>query len=68
MQLAKVIGDIAVGEVQEPPQPPETPGTQARRKGGLKGGKVRAKKLSAKKRREIAKGAARARWRDAKRH
>jgi len=32
------------------------------RKGGLKGGKARAKKLSAKKRSEIAKSAARARW------
>lgn len=32
------------------------------RKGGLKGGKARAKKLSGKKRSEIAKKAARARW------
>jgi len=32
------------------------------RKGGLKGGKARAKRLSAKKRSEIAKSAARARW------
>lgn len=32
------------------------------RKGGLKGGKARAKKLSAKKRSEIAKKAARKRW------
>jgi hypothetical protein len=30
--------------------------------GGLKGGKARAAKLSAKKRREIAKKAAQARW------
>lgn len=33
------------------------------RRGGLKGGKVRAEKLSAKKRIEIAKRAAFARWR-----
>ena len=33
------------------------------RKGGLKGGKSRAKKLSAKRRSQIAKAAARARWR-----
>lgn len=32
------------------------------RLGGLKGGKARAKKLSAKRRKEIAKKAARARW------
>jgi len=33
------------------------------RLGGLKGGKARAKKLSAKKRKEIAVKAAKARWR-----
>ena len=32
------------------------------RKGGLKGGKARAEKLSAKKRKEIAQKAASARW------
>jgi hypothetical protein len=32
------------------------------RKGGLKGGKARAEKLSAKKRKAIAQKAARARW------
>lgn len=32
------------------------------RQGGLKGGKARAKKLSSKKRKEIAKKAAEARW------
>lgn len=64
MQLAKLIGDIATGEMPpDPPMPPETPATQARRKGGLKGGKARAKKLSARRKREIAKKAARARWR-----
>ena len=34
------------------------------RKGGLKGGKERAKKLSPERRREIAKKAASARWSD----
>ncbi len=62
MQLAKLIGDIAVGEIQNPPQAPETPGIQARRRGGRKGGKARAKKLTAKRKREIARKAARARW------
>lgn len=32
------------------------------RKGGLKGGKARAKKLSAKKRKDIARKAAQVRW------
>ena len=65
MQLAKLIGDIATGVVpNDSPRPEnETPTTRARREGGLKGGKARAKKLSAAKRRRIAKKAARARWR-----
>jgi hypothetical protein len=61
-QLAKLIVDLATGEASEPPIPAPTPITEARRKGGLKGGKARAKKLSATKRRRIAKKAARARW------
>ena len=36
------------------------------RKGGLKGGKARAKKLSAKKRKEIARQAAQTRWKQTK--
>ena len=36
--------------------------SQIGRKGGLKGGKARAEKLSAKKRAEIAKNAAMTRW------
>lgn len=59
MQLAKLIGDIATGLVENvKPSPPD----EARRKGGLKGGKARAKKLSSKTRREIARRAAQARW------
>lgn len=66
MQLAKLIGDIATGKVQEPPLAPETPTTQARRKGGLKGGPARSRKLLPRKRKEIARKAARARWRSTK--
>ena len=59
MQLAKLIGDIATGQAENVrPAPPN----EARRKGGLKGGKARAKKLSAKKRTAIAKKGARTRW------
>ncbi len=62
-QLAKLIVDMATGMAARDPEPkPETPLTEARRKGGLKGGKARAKKLGAKKRRSIARKAARARW------
>jgi hypothetical protein len=63
MQLAKIVGDISVGEVREPPWAIETPETEARRKGGREGGKARAKKLSAKRKRDIARKASRARWR-----
>ena len=41
---------------------PESQQVAAGRLGGLKGGKARASKLSAKRRSEIAKKAARARW------
>lgn len=62
--LAKLIGDIATGQVpNDSPRPePDTPATAARRKGGVKGGKARAKKLSAARRGKIARKAARARW------
>ena len=43
--------------------PPKDPAAVALgRKGGLKGGKARAEALSPKKRKEIAKKAAKARW------
>lgn len=46
-------------------QPAKNPAAVALgRLGGLKGGKARAKSLSAKKRSEIAKQAALARWKD----
>ena len=41
---------------------PESQQVAAGRLGGLKGGKARASKLSAKRRSEIAKKAAQARW------
>ncbi len=63
MQLAKLIGDIAAGQAPPDPTPaPESPRAIVGRKGGLKGGKSRAKKLSATRRKAIAKKAAHARW------
>ena len=58
-QLAKFIVDVATGE-----EPGHEPDTSGQRKGGLKGGKARADKLSPQERSEIAKKAAKARWSD----
>jgi hypothetical protein len=64
--LARAIVDQATGEAPAQPEEPEKdPAAVALgRKGGLKGGPARAAKLSARKRREIAKKAAAARWAD----
>ena len=59
-QRAKLIIDIATGETQEP-NPNEGKNMAAVELGKL-GGKARAKKLSAKKRSQIAKKAAKSRW------
>lgn len=63
-QLAKSIVDAATCDEQ--PEAPVDPIKKAAaalgRLGGLKGGKARAKSLSAAKRKEIAKRAAKARW------
>jgi len=64
-QLAKLIVDIATGEVED--TPPEDTGKNAAavelgRKGGLKGGKARAESMTPEARSEAAKRAARARW------
>jgi len=61
---AKYIVELLTGEVQEP-NPYEGKNMAAvalGRLGGLKGGKARASKLSAKKRSKIAKKAAKKRW------
>jgi len=56
---AVMVGKIATGEVQDKKRPVET---EANRKGGLKGGKARAAKLSPEHRAEIARKAAQKRW------
>ena len=63
MQLAKLIGDIATGQAENVKPAPPHPD---RRKGGLKGGKARARKLSAQKRKQIARKAGQVRWRRTK--
>ena len=65
-QRAVMIAQIATGEAEAPKEETDLIKLAASamgRKGGLKGGKARAQKLSAKKRKEIAKKAADARWR-----
>jgi hypothetical protein len=57
---AVMVMKIATGELEE--QTPATEGKEYARKGGLKGGKARAKALTPKQRAEIARLAAEARW------
>lgn len=65
-QLAKFIVDSVAGEA--PPEPPaeddgKNPNAVALgRLGGLKGGKARAKALSSRRRKQIARRAAEKRW------
>ena len=63
-QLGKLIVDIATGEAQDAnPDAGKDPAAVALgRKGGLKGGKARADSLTAEKRSQIAKDAAKSRW------
>ena len=51
------VAKIATGEIED-----TTDGKEYARKGGLKGGPARAKKLSAKRRKAIAVKAAKSRW------
>jgi hypothetical protein len=61
IQLAKQVFDIAIGEAEDTvSESKRHPGK--RRAGGLKGGKARADSLTPEKRTEIARKAARARW------
>jgi hypothetical protein len=66
-QLAKAILDEATGQIdKKPSEDRKNPAAVALgRKGGLKGGKARAAKLSPERRSEIARAAVKARW-DAK--
>jgi hypothetical protein len=55
------VAKIATGELEE-----KINGKEYARKGGLIGGKARAEKLSAKKRKDIARKAALSRWQKSK--
>jgi hypothetical protein len=65
VQLAKLVGDIATGQAKD--IDPDTGKNQAAvelgRKGGIKGGKARAAKLTKERLSESARNAAQARWR-----
>lgn len=62
-QLAKYIVDVTTGETEKIEPPKKNPHAQALSKlGASKGGKARSEKLSVKRRKEIAKKAAKARW------
>ncbi len=63
--LAKLIGDIATGQVVdavEDGKAPLTPAQEFARSGGLRGGPARADALTPEKRQEIARRAAAKRW------
>jgi len=68
VQLSKLIGDILTGQVEDraPDRPEDPTKDQAAvalgRRGGLKGGRARADKMSTTQRAEIARKAAKARW------
>jgi hypothetical protein len=62
--LAKLIADVATGQAELPKTEDgkDAAAVSLGRKGGLKGGKARARKLSPEKRVEIARKAAKTRW------
>jgi hypothetical protein len=64
-QLAKLMIDIASGEVEDRQPTPEEQGKDPAAVAlGRKGGQVRATNLAAKKRKAIARNAANSRWAD----
>ncbi len=63
-QLGKLVVDLATGEASEPdPTEGKNPAAvELGRRGGLKGGKARAAKMTPEERSEAARKAAAARW------
>lgn len=63
-QLAKFIVDVATGQVEDREPTPEEQGKDpAAVEAGRRGGTIRAERLSAERRRQVALKAAGARWR-----
>ena len=63
IQLAKLVGDIATGQVEDKREPEKlAAAVELGRRGGLRGGRARAEKLSTERKAEIAQKAATARW------
>jgi hypothetical protein len=63
LSLAKLIGDIATGQVEDSEPDNRNPAAvEMGRLGGRKGGRARAEKLSPEQRQEIARKAALKRW------
>lgn len=63
LELAKLIGDIATGQITEKTDDgKDSAAVSLGRRGGLKGGAARKAALSPERRAEIAKKAAKARW------
>lgn len=63
--FTQIAFDVVQQATRETEAPEELTGKKAdSRKGGLKGGKARAKKLTPEERSEIARKAAHARWRN----
>jgi hypothetical protein len=61
-QLAKMIADIATGELTDHRPPPKSAMAELGRSCGLKGGKARAATLTPEQRSKIARKAAAKRW------
>jgi hypothetical protein len=59
---AVMVGRIATGEIEETPEPVKSAAAEL----GSRGGKARAAALSGKKRKEIARKAAKSRWKSSK--
>lgn len=65
--LAKLIGDIATGQVEDKTDDGKNPSAvDLGRLGGKKGGKARAARMTTEERRESAKKAVQARWKKKK--
>jgi hypothetical protein len=63
LALAKLIGDIATGQIKHAEPDTRNPAAvELGRLGGIRGGKARAQKLTPEQRKEIAQKAAQRRW------